>query len=86
MIIEFKKSFLKDIKKIKDKEIKLKIMDIIKKIEENRFKELNLKKLSGYNDFYRIKLKKYRLGIKKNDKKTIFVRLLHRKDIYKYFP
>ncbi len=65
MIIEFKKSFLKDIKKIKDKEIKLKIMDIIKKFEENRFEELNLKKLSGYNDFYRIKLKKYRLGIKK---------------------
>ena len=87
MKIEFRNSFLKDLKKIKDKKIKQDIEKILIELKEIPFTNLkNLKKLSGYKDFYRIKLGDYRIGIKITDKKIIFVRILSRKDTYKYFP
>ncbi len=46
----------------------------------------NLKKMQGYDSFYRIRLGEYRLGIEVFESEIIFVRFLHRKDIYKFFP
>ncbi len=48
--------------------------------------------MSGHSDKYRIRLGNYRIGItienNESDDFDIlwFERLLHRKDIYKYFP
>lgn len=89
MIIEFDKSFEKSIDKIKDKNLSLKIIDLINKIEKiNEFREIpNTKKLVGFSRFYRIKIGDYRLGFEKVNEKTIrFLILEHRKDIYKKFP
>lgn len=46
----------------------------------------NLKKLRGHRTFYRIKAGEYRIGFELLENRVIFTRLLHRKDIYKYFP
>ena len=46
----------------------------------------NLKKMQGYDSFYRIRLGDYSVGIEILENKVIFVRFLHRKDIYKFFP
>jgi mRNA interferase RelE/StbE len=46
----------------------------------------NLKKMQGYESFYRIRLGDYRIGIEVFEDEIIFVRFLHRKDIYKFFP
>ncbi|WP_202807006.1 type II toxin-antitoxin system RelE family toxin [Planktothrix agardhii] len=46
----------------------------------------HLKKLQGYDTFYRIRLGNYRIGIELNEDTIIFTRFLHRKDIYKFFP
>jgi mRNA interferase RelE/StbE len=89
MIIEFDKSFEKSIDKIKDKNLSLKLIDLITKIENiNEFREIpNTKKLVGFSRFYRIKIGDYRLGFEKVNEKTIrFLILEHRKDIYKKFP
>ncbi|MGA9351150.1 MAG: type II toxin-antitoxin system RelE/ParE family toxin [Anaerolineae bacterium] len=42
--------------------------------------------MKGYDTFYRIRLGDYRIGIEVLEDKVILVRILHRKDIYRYFP
>jgi mRNA interferase RelE/StbE len=46
----------------------------------------NLKKLKGYKFYYRIRFGNYRAGIRIQNNMLVFERLLHRKDIYKFFP
>jgi mRNA interferase RelE/StbE len=46
----------------------------------------NLKKLKGKSGYYRIRFGNYRIGIRIEDDLVIFIRALHRKDIYRYFP
>lgn len=90
MKIEFKKSFKEDLKKIKDKKTLQKVKKLINAIEKAKslrnIQNMDIKKIKGYEDYYRIRLENYRVGIKLEGDKVIFVRILHRKDIYKYFP
>jgi mRNA interferase RelE/StbE len=46
----------------------------------------NLKKLVGYNIYYRIRVGDYRIGIKVEEEVVYFVVFEHRKDICKGFP
>lgn len=46
----------------------------------------NLKKLKGYKYFYKIRFGDYRAGIRIENNILVFERLLHRKDIYKFYP
>jgi mRNA interferase RelE/StbE len=88
MNVEFKSSFVKDLKKIKEKQLQSQIRDLIEKIETsgNRIELENVKKLSGSDVYYRIRLGDYRVGLKIENDTVCFVRFLHRKDIYRYFP
>ena len=56
MKIEFKKSFLSDIKKLKSKSLKDSVTDCIKQVEFsiNLRQIKNLKNLTGYDKYYRI--------------------------------
>ena len=45
-----------------------------------------MKKLSGASGFYRIRVGDYRVGIAVEDETVEFVRVLHRRDIYRAFP
>jgi mRNA-degrading endonuclease RelE of RelBE toxin-antitoxin system len=64
MKILFERKFLKDIDVLNDKDLKLKIEQIIIEIENsknfNNF--LHLKKLKGNKTAYRIRVGEYRLG------------------------
>jgi len=89
MQIKFESSFQKDLKKLKDKKIKTRLLELIQKIKETKsltdLKEL--KKLAGFSDYYRIRIDNHRLGLKKLDDETVvLIRFLNRKDIYKKFP
>jgi mRNA-degrading endonuclease RelE of RelBE toxin-antitoxin system len=56
-------------------------------IEISSFAEItNIKKLQGYDNAYRIRIGDYRLGIIFDGEILIFERVLHRKEIYRYFP
>ncbi len=84
----YKKRFLKDANNLPD-QIKKDILDIVfKQIPkiENIQDINNLKKLSGFKNFYRISYSDYRIGIVLQKDKIVFIRVLHRKDIYKFFP
>jgi mRNA interferase RelE/StbE len=90
MDIAFKKSFLKSIKKLKDKSLKDDIFDAINSAEDaETLDEIpNIKKLTGYSIYYRIRIGDYRIGLKwvDNEKRLYFVTFDHRKDVYKNFP
>jgi mRNA interferase RelE/StbE len=81
-------SFERDIKKIKEKKVKTNLLLILREIiESNDIQGIqNLKKIKGVKKFYRIKMGNSRLGIKIEETTVTFIRFLHRKDIYRYFP
>ncbi len=84
----YKKRFLKDADNLPD-QIKKDILDFaFKQIPEiENVQDINnLKKLSGFKNFYRIRYSDYRIGIVLQKDKIVFIRVLHRKDIYKFFP
>jgi mRNA interferase RelE/StbE len=88
MIVKIDKIFEKDTDKIKDKRILFKIVDVIEKVREadDIISIKNIKKLKGSNKFYRIRIGDFRIGIIIDNNIVEFIRCLHRKDIYKYFP
>ncbi len=88
MIVRIDKSFAKDTDKIKDQSLKGRIADVIGLVQQAKsIQEVtNLKKLKGEQQYYRIKLGDCRIGIKVANDTVDFIRFLHRKDIYRYFP
>ncbi|WP_414693272.1 type II toxin-antitoxin system RelE family toxin [Ohtaekwangia sp.] len=82
------KSFEKDTQRISNKLLLNKIADCIEEIEKASSPSdiKNLKKLKGGNIYYRIRISDYRLGVIIKNNSVIFLRFLHRKDVYKYFP
>ena len=89
MKVEFKKSFATDLrKKSKDRRLSARVEQIIEQVDqaEDPHQIPNLKKLKAEGDFYRIRSGDYRLGLIIEDDTATFVRLLHRSEIYRYFP
>ncbi len=85
----YKKTFLKDLVNLpvvyRERIEKLVFGDIPK--FDNIFVGLDIRKIKGYKDYYRIRIGNYRIGcrIEKADK-IIFYRVKSREDIYKIFP
>ncbi|MFO0322818.1 MAG: type II toxin-antitoxin system RelE family toxin [Bacteroidota bacterium] len=46
----------------------------------------NIKKLTGFKDYYRFKIGDYRVGFSYLNGSVLLITVLHRKDIYKFFP
>ena len=88
MEIKIDKSFQKDTRKIKDKTILQRIANTIANIQraQNLDDIRNLKKIKGTTSMYRIRIGDYRIGILVSESSVQFIRCLHRKGIYKYFP
>jgi len=88
MNIEFRKSFVNDIKKIRNKRLLDKLDKVISEIKDTKSlnKIRNIKKLENKESkYYSIRIGNYRVGLIYIEK-LIFIRFLHRKDIYRYFP
>ena len=88
MKLVFMTSFLKDISKIKSNATLKRIKDVIESIEKTEdIQSISyLKKLRGVDRYYLIKVGEYRIGLSIAENTLFFVRCLHRKDIYRYFP
>ena len=86
--IRINKTFLKELSRMPTGQ-RTKIEQFIFK-ETSAFTQLsdlpNLKKLKGYKNYYRIRFGNYRAGIRLQNDTLIFERLLHRRDIYKFYP
>ncbi len=88
MDLKFENSFKRDLKKIKDKNVLAEVKKVIKNLEElNELRNFkgNLKKLRRGKNFLRIRIGDYRIGLEIEGNTLIFVRILRRKEIYKYF-
>ncbi|HEY2583000.1 MAG TPA: type II toxin-antitoxin system RelE/ParE family toxin [Mucilaginibacter sp.] len=88
MITEFTGRFSKDLDKLNQTSIKKDISDIIEQVERAAvLSEIkNIKKLKGHSHAYRIRIGDYRIGLFVENNIVEFVRVAHRKDIYKIFP
>jgi len=89
MDVKFGKRFSKDIDAIKNiPEIKKLLLNLIQKLNdaESLTEIKGTRKISGYQNYYRIRLADYRVGIKFHDNYVEMIRFLHRKDIYRRFP
>lgn len=88
MKIRYESTFLKDLKKIENKNLKKRIYETIEEIKkaENLSDLRNVKKIKSHTVHYRIRLGDYRIGIVIQENMLTLERFLHRKDIYRLFP
>lgn len=88
MNVEFRKSFEKDLDNLRDTSLLQKIKSVIEEVENavSLAEVNNVKKLKADGDYYRIRVGDYRIGIAVSEDVVIFVRVLHRREVYKYFP
>ena len=88
MNVEFRKSFEKDLNNLRDESLLQRIQTVIEEVEaaENIADVSNMKKLKADGNYYRIRVGDYRIGMTVNENIVIFVRVLHRKEVYRYFP
>jgi mRNA interferase RelE/StbE len=84
----FRQTFEKDLAAISNTRLLQRIQTIIEQVEKARtFQEIsNLKQLDAKGKYYRIRLGDYRMGFVFENKSVTFVRCLHRREIYRYFP
>ena len=75
-------------KKIREKALLNRVEQAIANVKEadELLDILSFSKLSGHDAYYRIRVGDYRIGVEVAEDVIIFVRILHRKDIYRYFP
>ncbi len=89
MKVIYTKTFLKDLSKVfPDKRRK--------QIEKFVFVELpglssiesagNIEQMTGFKNYYKVRFGDFRVGMNKNDNTIELLRVLNRKEIYKYFP
>ena len=87
MNIGIRKSFEKDALKL-PAYIQIQLAQVIEKISPaKKISEISsCKKLVGFKNAYRIRLGSYRIGFFFENETIEFVRILDRKNIYRYFP
>ena len=80
--------FARDVRKELSKQFQEQLADIIMQMENaaNLQEIPGIKKLKGYKTAYRIKMDAYRIGFVLDGNKAIMSRVMHRKEIYRYFP
>ncbi len=88
MQVEFRKTFKQDLKSLKDGKVLKRIQQVVEEVEgaKSLLEIRNIKVLQGYEGFYRIRVGDYRIGLFVDNGIVAFVRILHRKEVYRFFP
>lgn len=87
--VQYRKLFIKDLKELKGQSIYEQVFNlaftILPKI--NTLRDVSdVKVMKGYPNRYRIRIGNYRVGIELHDKVVEVMRVLHRREFYRYFP
>ncbi len=89
MTVFFKPGFVRDFNNLASdvrREVKIFCTEVVPAARDPKsISGYDIKPLSGYNNYYRVKLGEHRVGFKREGGSIIFMRVLDRKDIYKYF-
>jgi len=88
MKVLYEKSFLKDLEKIQNRDLKKRVRSTIDRVKTMADKSglKKTEKLKGHESAYKIRVGNYRIGLFMEGDTVIFSRVLHRKDIYRKFP
>ena len=88
MTASFRTSFVRDLKKLKDAKVRNRVRKAIEAVEEaDSLADLpDVQKMSGSSGYYRVRIGSHRIGLVVEGDEVEFVRVLDRKDIYRYFP
>jgi mRNA interferase RelE/StbE len=88
MKVLYGKKFLKQLAKLPES-VRLKIETFV----FNELTEITslasigkIEKMSGYSDYYKMRFGDYRLGLKLENETLMIQVIMHRKEIYKFFP
>jgi mRNA interferase RelE/StbE len=84
----FLESFARDLNRIRDKDLRERIRQVIQILEGAATLEAipHLKKLQGKGGFYRIRVREFRVGLRVEGDQVTLMRVLDRKEIYRHFP
>ena len=82
----FLRSFARDLRGIRDRSVGERIREAIELVEHaQRLNEVaGVKRLSGATGYYRIRVGDYRIGLALEEDMVTFVRVLHRREIYRW--
>jgi mRNA interferase RelE/StbE len=88
MTVLFSNDFDRDISKLKEKKVAASVLTKVEQIRAaTSIAQLSgIKKMHGRENAFRIRIGNYRLGFYLTDNAVLIARIMHRKDIYKYFP
>ena len=88
MNIAVNRSFRRDVRRVKDSESLAQLQNVIDQARRAAdIRQLRqIKKIKGGDNYYRIRVGDYRLGISVKGDTVTFIRFLHRRDIYRRFP
>jgi mRNA interferase RelE/StbE len=86
--VAFLNSFARDLRKVRAESVREQIRAAILSVEEaaDLRSVPGVKKLAGSGPYFRIRSGKYRIGLRLESDTVVFVRVLPRRDIYRYFP
>jgi len=84
----FRTSFTRDLRKVKSQSTRDRVREVIEQVEAapDPAAISDLKKLTGASNAYRIRIGDYRIGVTIEGDLMEFVRFLHRRDLYRFFP
>jgi mRNA interferase RelE/StbE len=88
MELEYRSSFTRDLKRVRDADIRGRVHRIIGELEAaSAIAEISgAVRIRAEGRYYRIRIGDYRLGIALEGDVAILVRFLHRRDVYRFFP
>ena len=86
---QYRKAFLKDLKKLRNLPEYERIFELAFTTlpQATHLKDIaNVKAMKGFPNRYRIRVGNYRVGIEVHRNSVEIMRVLHRKEFYRYFP
>jgi len=89
MKVAYRKLFLKDLHRLRNTDVYGRIKELVFETlpeSESLFEVAGLKSLRQSKNAFRIQLGEYRIGLKMEGDLIEVMRVLHRKDFYRYFP
>jgi mRNA interferase RelE/StbE len=87
--VQYRKSFLRDLKKLKGQPVYDKIFELVFTTlpEAGKLRDVTgIKAMKGHSNRYRIRIGNYRVGIEVHGDNIEVMRALHRREFYRYFP
>ena len=89
MEVQYRQSFLRDLKKLKGQSVYDRVYELVFATlpEIDTLRDVtNVKAMRGYSNYYRIRVGSYRVGIEVQGNNVEVMRVLHRREFYRYFP